>query len=283
MRNVAKKICLAGDGWGAVAALESLSNKFKEITVVTNDSDLKDFAYKAGLKEKSDIYTVDADLYICAGYKPIIANDFVKQKKIVNVHYSLLPKYRGMHSIVWAILNGEKKIGLSIHEMNQDIDDGPIIDQYVIDYQEETANELMEICNEYVRTNLGDVISSYLCGEIEVAIQNFKEATWVCKRNLDDCLINFDWNMAFLKRFFKALVCPYPLPRISFRDELYEVLKVDFIEQNYYMTNGRVVNIDSQGAWIKVQDGLMIVSELKSIKTGQTVLAKNLLKIGARL
>lgn len=283
MKDICTNICLAGDGWGALAALHSLSKKFKEITVVTTDSDVQSFAYVNGFKEKSNIYDVEADLYICAGYKPIIAAEFVQNHKIVNIHYSLLPKYRGMHSTVWAILNNEKKLGLSIHEMNEDIDDGPIIDQYSIEYQDETAHDIMVMCNEYTRTNLGNIICSYLDGRISVSNQNLQEATWVCKRNLDDCIVDFDWEITFLKRFFKALVLPYPLPRIKVRNEFYEVLSADFIERDYFMTNGRVVNIDRKGVWIKVQGGLVILNELKSIRTGETVSAHNLLKIGARL
>lgn len=274
---------MAGDGWGALAALESVGQAFVKIIVVTTDPDVQNFVQVNGYNTESNIFDVEADLYICAGYKRIIAKDFLKNRRVINLHYSLLPKYRGMHSTVWAILNNEKKLGLSIHEMNEDIDDGPIIKQYEIDYVNETARDIMEKCNQYVRINLGGIVRRYLNGEIEVIEQDLDEATWVCKRNLDDCLISFEWDIGFLKLFFKALVSPYPLPRIEVREELYEVLNVEFIERDYVMTNGRVVNIDKKGVWVKISGGLIIFNDLKVTSTGEVISAKDLFKIGARL
>lgn len=57
----------------------------------------------------------------------------MNKNKIINIHYSLLPKYRGYHSTVWAIINDEKYLGLTIHEMSEYIDDGDIIYQYKVE------------------------------------------------------------------------------------------------------------------------------------------------------
>lgn len=58
-------------------------------------------------------------LVITAGYKPLIPQEVIEKSKIINIHYSLLPKYRGLHSIIWALLNGEEYVGYSIHEIDQ--------------------------------------------------------------------------------------------------------------------------------------------------------------------
>ena len=145
-----------------------------------------------------------------------------------------------MHSTVWAILNNEKYLGLSIHEINEYVDDGPIISQYVIEYKDETACEIIELCNEYVRINLGSIIESYLEGTIKAVKQSYHEATWVCKRNLDDCFVDFDWSVDFMRRFFKALVLPYPLPRLKIKNELYEITSAEFLEREYYMTTAEL-------------------------------------------
>ena len=283
MKNEDVKLCLAGDGWGAVAALKSLANYFIKITIVSSDEDLKKIAVEQGFNQKESIFDVDSDLYICAGYKPLIPFDFFVKNKVINIHYSLLPKYRGMHSTVWAILNGERQLGLTVHEMNEDIDDGPILEQFVIDYEDQTSYEIMTICNSYIRANLGSIVQKFLNGDIKAISQNFLDASWVCKRNYEDCLINFDWNTKFLRRFFKALVYPYPLPRIKYQNKTYELLKVDLVEKSYYMTNGRVVNIDSDGVWVKIEDGLLVIKELIDVETDKKILSSDIFKIGVRL
>jgi len=277
------KLCLAGDGWGALAALKSLCLCFKNIAIVTSDIDMKRIAVAYGLELKDRIIDVDAELYICAGYKPIIPMDFLLSRRLINVHYSLLPKYRGMHSTVWAILNGESELGLTVHEINEGIDDGPIIDQYVISYHDQNSCEIMEMCNDYISKNLALIVSNYLNGKIKPVKQDFSHASWVCKRNYEDCLVDFDWNIAFLRRFFKALVAPYPLPRIKYKNTDYELLHVDLIEQDYYMTNGRVVNIDINGVWIKVNDGFLVIRELLDIDSGRKLNPSTIFKIGVRL
>jgi methionyl-tRNA formyltransferase len=69
-------------------------------------------------------------LMISAGYDKIIPPDLLTRvPRSVNVHFGMLPKYRGSYSIPWAILNNETEIGVTLHEMAPSIDDGAIIRQ----------------------------------------------------------------------------------------------------------------------------------------------------------
>jgi methionyl-tRNA formyltransferase len=69
-------------------------------------------------------------MIISAGYDRIIPADaLARVPRSVNVHFGMLPKYRGSYSIPWAILNNEKEIGVTLHEMAPSIDDGAIIRQ----------------------------------------------------------------------------------------------------------------------------------------------------------
>jgi len=51
---------------------------------------------------------------------------------VINKHAGMLPRYRGLYPVFWALLNGEKEIGVTVHEMNEGLDDGPIICQEAI-------------------------------------------------------------------------------------------------------------------------------------------------------
>lgn len=275
------RICLLGDGWGAVAAYKSLNRDFASIYVKTNDQDLKEELRDEDILLES-LINYEFDFIVCAGYKNIIPSSLLEKNKIINIHYSLLPKYRGLHSTVWAIINGAKELGLTIHEMNQYIDDGPIIHQYIIQYDKHTAKDIMDLCNLYIEENFSKFFKEYINGEVIAVPQLKRDATWVCKRNLDDCLINFDSDIELLKRYFKALVRPYPLPAIVVKQKRYEITKFEFIEANYLMHNGRVVNIDNEGAWIKVKDGFLVVKSLLD-DSGDKKEPSELFKLGMRL
>jgi methionyl-tRNA formyltransferase len=273
-------LCFAGDGWGAVAAVKSLQPVFPVLEIVSSDPEI------LSLMRTSDrnIPTIDqssAALAVCAGYKGILSARLLSKMPAVNVHYSLLPKFRGLHSTVWAMLNGETEHGLTVHLMAEEIDAGPILAQYRFKYQGETSRMIMEQCNVWVQDNLGRTVSEYLKGNIQPVFQDHSQATWVCKRNLADCLIDFNASCEYLERFFKALVRPYPLPMIGIEDYIYEVVDADIIRRPYHTDTGRVVNVDADGAWIKTSDGFLVVKVLEN--NGRVIKAPLVLKMGQRL
>ena len=83
---------------------------------------------KSALSDAID--QVAPHLMISAGYDRIVPADLLARvERSVNVHFGMLPKYRGSYSIPWAILNNETEIGVTLHEMAPSIDDGAIIRQ----------------------------------------------------------------------------------------------------------------------------------------------------------
>ncbi|WP_294142919.1 formyltransferase family protein [uncultured Sanguibacteroides sp.] len=104
-------------------------------------------------------------LLIFAGYKPVVSPEVLKENICINIHYSLLPAYRGVHSTAWAILNDESYLGLTIHEINEYIDAGPIIHQYQVknDFVS-TFCDYLEGFNQYIELNLGRICKEGING-----------------------------------------------------------------------------------------------------------------------
>lgn len=276
-------ICICGKGWGAIAALEGLSVGYTDIVVVTNDKEVIEYALVKGFRVDYDLMQVEANLYLCAGLTQILEKEFLDKKNVLNIHYSLLPKYRGLHSMVWAILNSEPSLGLTIHQMNEYIDDGAIVYQYSFPNIGQTSTEAMEMCNDHISENLSVIIKDFQEGRLIPIDQNKADATWVCRRNLDDCLIDFDQKIARLRLFFQALVEPYPLPRILINEKPVEVVESELVESSYYMHNGRVVNIENDKAWIKVEDGFIVVTSVRDANTKEDLCISRVFKFGQRL
>lgn len=276
------KIAFAGNGHGAIAAFRSLSLYFENIEVLTSDNDILKLLRDNDSLIKS-IKDSKSKVVICAGYLEIIHNEILENKTIINTHPSLLPKYRGLHALAWAMLNMEEEIGFSIHLMNEYIDDGDILEQFSVKYESQTSHEIMTLFDDYIENNLGRVVFDFLNKKITPIKQNKSKATWVTRRNLDDCIIDFTKSNNYILAMFRTLVEPYPLPLIRINDRLYEITSYKLIDIKYEMHIGRVVNIENDDVYIKTKDGLLLINSLREFETKENIFAREILKIGKRL
>lgn len=257
-----KRIIVIGDGWGAVAVLKGLKNFILPVYVVSNDEDVLAIAEQIA---DADLSLYHDELLLFAGYKPIVPKEVLNTNCCINIHYSLLPQYRGLHSTVWAILNDEPELGGTIHLMNEYIDDGDILYQFrVTNDRIGTSRQYMETFNKIVEENIGDVITRFINGTLTPQPQNKKYASWVGKRNEKDCMLDCTKPIAYQKAFFRALVSPYPLPYIIHKEQKYVVKKVSFHPSSVQTHIGRILNIDNEGIWVKIADGYMVLQELRN-------------------
>lgn len=255
-----RRVYLVGDGWGAVSACRSLLGAKFDVYAISNDDNVKKLSVPHLI---ASIEEIKNECIVFAGYKPIVPKFVLEKNVCINIHYSLLPSYRGLHSTVWAILNDEQYLGLTIHKMNEFIDDGPIIYQYSIanDFVS-TSVDYMELFNKHIEDCLGLVLVNFLDGKILPQEQNKGNASWVGRRSLKDCLIDWSQTIAYQKAFFRALVDPYPLPYFVFMGAKYTVARVDFQISLVNTHIGRILNIDSDGVWVKVKDGYMVLKTI---------------------
>lgn len=96
---------------------------------------------------------VDPDLIILAGYMKILSGEFVEKYNIINIHPSLLPKYKGLNTHKRALDNNDKEHGLTIHRVIEELDSGEILYQHRIPVLEnETVESLKErvLYNEHI-------------------------------------------------------------------------------------------------------------------------------------
>lgn len=276
------QIIFAGENHGGEAALKSLQSTFESIEVLSDDDTILHMMRETDIRVHS-FEECKSSIGVCAAYRPIIDKDILSKKTIINTHPSLLPKYRGVHALPWAMLNLEEELGFSIHLMNEYVDDGDILEQFKVKYENQTAQEMLNLFNEYVEQNLGRVVLDYMNNKITPIKQNRDEATWVTKRNLTDCIIDFDESHKQIEAMFRVLTPPYPLPMLKINDVLYEVLNHQLLYRDYKMHNGRVVNIEDDNVYIKVREGILITNRLRNYGTKKEYAASKLLKRGQRL
>lgn len=143
----------------------------------------------------SEIKKLDPDLGIVADFGLIIPSELIDAFPygIINIHPSLLPKYRGPTPVQSALLNGDLKTGLSIIKIDDELDHGPIL------YQEDmTINPddntplLLKKLFERSAEILPDVINSYIDEEITLKIQDEEEATYTRQLTKQDGYIDIN-------------------------------------------------------------------------------------------
>jgi methionyl-tRNA formyltransferase len=280
------KILLIGQGHGFQALINGFSNTKNQISVLSelNDESITDSEFRIIKSDLSPELAKEFSFVISSGYRKRIPLDTLSVSTFINIHYALFPKYRGMHSIVWAIINGETSVGVTVHLMDEGLDSGPILWQKSIEILEKTSWELMLDCDQIVTSCIDGVFEDYLGGVHLPVPQNEDQAFYVGKRNRKDCQVNWDtWDVVNFERALKALVAPYPLPYFEFSGKYFEIAYAQTIKKNYIEINGHVVHISSDFVQIKIPGGLINLYELID-PMGQRVSAKEVLgSIGIRL
>ena len=153
------------------------------------------------------------DLAICFSYDRIFDQPFLSVfgGEVYNLHGALLPKYRGQNVLNWVLVNGESKTGMTLHQMDEGIDTGPIVYQKEIPIDfEDTAVSLKEKMNEAVTELLGRFLPDIVKGDIRVFEQNEAEATYFRKRTPEDGEFSWSWPAMDIYNLIRALVSPWP-------------------------------------------------------------------------
>lgn len=136
-----------------------------------------------------------ADLFLVVAYGKIMPEDILNIPRLgsINIHYSLLPKYRGASPVESAILNGETETGVTIQKMKLKMDAGPIIAQEKMEiFPSEKASELRTRLIKIGGELLIKALPEFINGKIKEISQNEDEATFCKKIKKEDGLIDIN-------------------------------------------------------------------------------------------
>jgi methionyl-tRNA formyltransferase len=146
--------------------------------------------------------------------------------KIVNIHPSPLPKYRGATPGPWQIINGETNSSVTFFKIDALPDHGPIIHQipFAID-QDETASSFYNKAFNLAAKNLNIIISNYIKNPTNLQIQNHQEKTYFPRFTKDSALINWSWPPIKIYRFINAL-SDWPIAWTYIRNQQNKTMKM---------------------------------------------------------
>ncbi|MCR4334145.1 MAG: methionyl-tRNA formyltransferase [Patescibacteria group bacterium] len=142
------------------------------------------------------LISASCDLFIVVAYGKIIPQNILDIPKYgaLNIHGSLLPKYRGASPVEMAILNDDKETGVSIILMDEKMDHGPIVtkDKVTIENWPPTSDELAKKIIQKGAELLINILPKWISGEIKLVEQDHSKATFTKKIKKEDGLINFN-------------------------------------------------------------------------------------------
>ncbi len=176
-----KNICIAGKNSIVVAGLcyvlEKYHDQFQILALGDKNDDFTDkwqpsylkYAKEQGVKilELEDLYNIDNLTFISLEYFKLIDPEKFKTDQLFNIHFSLLPAYRGMYTSAHPILNNEVETGCTIHEIDAGIDTGNIIAQ--TSFEIKNTDSCKEVYENYLKHGRSLVFST---------IDSLIERTW---------------------------------------------------------------------------------------------------------
>ena len=156
---------------------------------------------------------IKPDLIWVTDYRYLLPMELISEsiKGGINLHPSLLPKYRGRASLNWAILNGEKEIGLTAHFLDKEADTGDIIKQEKIFlYKNENIGDVINKILPIYSTITKDVILKFKNNNIKRTPQDNTLASYFPARKPKDGLIDWSKSAEKIFNFVRSISHPYP-------------------------------------------------------------------------
>jgi len=303
------KIVFFGSAHFAVPALKALIKSGHELVCVVTQpdkrkgrhlrvagTDVKSTAVSAGLKtfQPEDIKAkesvsflkkLDAELFVIVAYGQVFSQEVLDIPKImpVNIHASLLPRYRGAAPINWAIINAEKKTGISIIYVSLKVDSGPVMLQKEIKIEESDSAISLE---EKLR-NLGAELLMEALGMIDsrsyrLLEQDEDKVILAPKLKKEDGLIDWGASAADIHNQIRG-VLPWPGAFTCYRGKILKIFQAEVLPifPNHKPVPGEVVRADKHDIIVACGRGFLNLKELQ-MEAGKRMSGQNFI-IGHKL
>jgi len=252
------KIVFMGTPEFSVPALNALiKNKFDILGVYTqppkkskrgqriNVSPIEEFSKKNELNYRNPINlnneeefkifkNFSPDLVVVVAYGQLIPKKFLNTVKFgfINIHASLLPKWRGAAPIQRAIMNGDKKIGVSIMKIEEKLDSGPILALKELELDQNiTHGEIEKKLSEIGANLLIDSLKRIEDGDSKFVEQAHSEATYAKKIDKNETKINWNFHANKVLAYIHGL-SPSPGAWFEYENERYKILRAKISTAN---------------------------------------------------
>jgi methionyl-tRNA formyltransferase len=227
------------------------------------------------------------DLIVMCGYSKIVGQRLrgIPENGCVNLHAGWLPNYRGAAPLNWALINGEKKIGLSILYVDDGIDTGPIISQRTIDVSvEDTIREVLQKTLDIYPGMLLQVCDNIENGSVTATPQNPDCGSYYTKRRPQDGVIDWTSITDFqIYNLVRALTHPYPGAFFYYEGKRVFVWEAELEKRDCYGCPGRIAARRNGGIVVICQNRGLRLTRVQMDGKEEVAAAKLFTRVGVDL
>ena len=216
-------------------------------------------------EEYQSILDYQPDLIITCAYGKIVPKEILDYPKYgcINIHASILPKYRGSAPMQWAIINGEKETGITLMYMDEGMDTGDIIDISKIEIVDTddigTIHDKMSLLGaQILEANFTKIISN----DINRIKQDDSKATLAPMITREMELLNFnDYGKNIINKI--RAFSPYPLTRTMINNEEIKIIKAHYEKKEHNEVGKLIITKSELG--VECLDGIIYFDLIKPI------------------
>ncbi|MCR4685714.1 MAG: methionyl-tRNA formyltransferase [Lachnospiraceae bacterium] len=207
----------------------------------------------------------DADIYVVAAYGQILSEEIlsIPKKGCVNVHTSLLPKYRGSSPIQWAIIEGETQTGVTVMQMDAGMDTGDILfTQKVAIDPKETGGSLHDKLADTGAALIVKALDEIEKGNVNPVKQDSAQATYTKMLDKGMGNIRFEAGSARIERMIRALN-PWPSTYTYLHGKILKIWAAEVFPEKSTEAPGTVIRVDGSAFFVKTGDGVLKITEVQ--------------------
>mgnify|MGYP005847903493 CR=1 FL=1 len=205
------------------------------------------------------------DIIVVVAYGKLLPKELLKLPRLgcVNLHASLLPKYRGAAPIQWALINGEEKTGVTTMLLDEGMDTGPLLLQREMTILEKDDFESLERRLSLLGAELlVETVAKLKRGEITPIPQPHEGASYAPMLKKEDGLIDWGRSAVEIERRVRALN-PWPGTFTFISGKLLKLLKVKVICEEAGGEPGEVVAVSPEGLFVACGRGRLLITQLQ--------------------
>ncbi|MBR6383047.1 MAG: methionyl-tRNA formyltransferase [Lachnospiraceae bacterium] len=283
------KIVFMGTPDFAVLALRKLHEAGHEILLVVTQPDkpkgrsklylpspVKEEAMRLGvevfqpdrIKKEENIEVLKkypADVFVVAAFGQILSKEILEMPcyGCINIHASLLPMYRGAAPIQWAILNGEKKSGVTIMQMDEGLDTGDMLLSGEVAIEDtDTADSLHDKLSELGADLIVDALAKLEKGEITAVPQPEGPLFYAKMIKKEDGALDFNESAESLALKVRAF-WSWPATFALLNDNFVKVCSAYYVDDESGMNPGDVCRVEKDAIYVQTGKGQLVITNIQ--------------------
>lgn len=283
------KIVYMGTPDFAVLPLKALYNDGHEITLVVTQPDkpkgrghkmqappVKEFAlshnipvYQPESAKTDEAYeylkSFDADIFIVAAYGQILTQRVLDIPKYgcVNIHASLLPKYRGAAPIQWCIINGERVTGVTTMQMNAGLDTGDMLVKEEVEITTDDTGETLHDKLAIAGVNtIRETIKQIEAGALSPVPQDDSLSCYAPMINKTTGYIDFSQSAEEIYNLVRALIS-YPYASTTYCGVRFKVIEAKVLSKDFSGKAGEILDVTKEGILVKCAKDTLLITDVQ--------------------